>query len=111
LRHGDLAKRDGQTYLPVVWKERNYSKSIDIKPETERVVRKALRQGQFRSADELILSSVQAWRERQQLRTIVATQLQPGASTDGTRQENSCGGRKAIPIHRRFPMKPSAAPA
>jgi Arc/MetJ-type ribon-helix-helix transcriptional regulator len=39
--------------------------SIDIAPETERVVREELRSGHFRSVDDLILSSVQAWRERE----------------------------------------------
>ena len=38
--------------------------TIDIKPETERVVREELREGHFQSVDELILSGVQAWRER-----------------------------------------------
>ena len=38
--------------------------TIDIKPETERVVREELRDGHFQSVDELILSGVQAWRER-----------------------------------------------
>lgn len=37
--------------------------SIDINPETERVVREELGQGHFRSVDELILFGVQAWRE------------------------------------------------
>lgn len=37
---------------------------IDIASETERVVREELRSGHFRSVDDLILSSVQAWRER-----------------------------------------------
>ena len=39
--------------------------SIDIAPETERVVREELRSGHFHSVDDLILSSVQAWRERE----------------------------------------------
>ena len=39
--------------------------TIDIAPETERVVREELRSGHFRSVDDLILSSVQAWRERE----------------------------------------------
>jgi hypothetical protein len=39
--------------------------SIDIAPETERVVREELRSGHFRCVDDLILSSVQAWRERE----------------------------------------------
>lgn len=37
--------------------------AIDINPETERVVREELRDGHFRSVDELIISGVQAWRE------------------------------------------------
>lgn len=48
--------------------------TIDIKPETERVVREELREGHFRSVDELILSGVQAWRERN---------LQPGVRGTG----------------------------
>jgi len=39
--------------------------NIDIVPETERVVREELRSGHFHSVDDLILSSVQAWRERE----------------------------------------------
>jgi Arc/MetJ-type ribon-helix-helix transcriptional regulator len=37
---------------------------IDIAPETERIVREELSSGHFKSVDELILSGVQAWRER-----------------------------------------------
>jgi len=40
---------------------------IDIAPETERVVREELSSGHFQSVDDLILSSVQAWRERNQV--------------------------------------------
>ena len=38
--------------------------SIDISPETERLVREELSSGHFRSVDELIISSVNAWREK-----------------------------------------------
>jgi Arc/MetJ-type ribon-helix-helix transcriptional regulator len=38
--------------------------NLDIKPDTERVVREELRSGHFRSVDELIQSGVRAWRER-----------------------------------------------
>ena len=38
--------------------------NIDIAPETERIVREELSSGHFKSVDELILSNVQAWRER-----------------------------------------------
>jgi Arc/MetJ-type ribon-helix-helix transcriptional regulator len=37
--------------------------TIDISPEAERVVREEIDSGHFRSVDELILSSVRAWRE------------------------------------------------
>jgi len=37
--------------------------SIEINPETERVVRDELGLGHFRSVDELILFGVKAWRE------------------------------------------------
>jgi hypothetical protein len=37
---------------------------INIAPETERIVREELSNGHFKSVDELMLSSVQAWRER-----------------------------------------------
>jgi len=43
---------------------------IDIAPETERVVREELHSGHFRSVDDLILSSVQAWRERNAAATV-----------------------------------------
>jgi len=36
--------------------------SIEIKPETEDLIREELRQGHFQSIDELILSGVRAWR-------------------------------------------------
>ena len=38
--------------------------SIDVSPETERVVREELQKGHFRSVDDLIVSGVQAWLER-----------------------------------------------
>ena len=38
--------------------------SIDISPETERLVREEIRCGHFRSVDELIVSGVHAWREK-----------------------------------------------
>ncbi len=38
--------------------------SLDITPETERVVREEMQSGHFRSVDELIVSGVRAWRER-----------------------------------------------
>jgi len=43
---------------------------IDIAPETERVVREELHSGHFQSVDDLILSSVQAWRERNAAATV-----------------------------------------
>jgi Arc/MetJ-type ribon-helix-helix transcriptional regulator len=38
--------------------------SIDMSPETERLVRAEIRSGHFRSVDDLIISGVNAWREK-----------------------------------------------
>jgi Arc/MetJ-type ribon-helix-helix transcriptional regulator len=58
--------------------------SIEIAPETERVVREELRSGHFRSVDDLILSSVQAWREREINRPVrdLAQQTAASSGTD-----------------------------
>ena len=40
--------------------------SIDIKPETERLVHEEIQRGHFRSVDELIVEGVNAWREKQE---------------------------------------------
>ena len=37
--------------------------TIDIRPETEQLVREEIRNGHFQSVDDLILSGVRAWRE------------------------------------------------
>ncbi len=37
---------------------------IEVQPETERLVRKELEEGHFRSVDEIIVQGVQAWREK-----------------------------------------------
>jgi Arc/MetJ-type ribon-helix-helix transcriptional regulator len=39
--------------------------SIQLKPETERLVQQELESGRFRSVDELIVHAVRAWREKQ----------------------------------------------
>ncbi len=49
--------------------------NIDITPETARVVREELQSGHFRSLDDLILSGVRAWHEKNQTATT-----EPGAS-------------------------------
>jgi len=38
--------------------------TIDVKPETERLVQEEIQNGHFRSVDEIIVEGVQAWRER-----------------------------------------------
>jgi Arc/MetJ-type ribon-helix-helix transcriptional regulator len=38
--------------------------SIDVKPETERLVQEQIRSGHFQSVDDLILQGIQAWREK-----------------------------------------------
>jgi len=38
--------------------------TIDIRPETAQLVREEIRNGHFESVDDLIVSGVRAWRER-----------------------------------------------
>ena len=40
--------------------------TVELKPETERLVREEISNGHFHSVDELIVESVQAWREKRQ---------------------------------------------
>ncbi len=56
--------------------------SIDIAPETELVVREELRSVHFRSIDDLILSGVQAWREREMNSPACDRDQQTAASSD-----------------------------
>jgi Arc/MetJ-type ribon-helix-helix transcriptional regulator len=39
--------------------------SIELNPETERLVQEEIRDGNFHSVDELIVEGVHAWREKQ----------------------------------------------
>jgi Arc/MetJ-type ribon-helix-helix transcriptional regulator len=47
---------------------------IELKPETEQLVRDELQTGHFHSVDELIVQSVHAWRERFGARSEAASQ-------------------------------------
>ncbi len=38
--------------------------SVELKPETERLVEEEIRNGHFHSVDELIVAGVHAWREK-----------------------------------------------
>ncbi len=38
--------------------------SVDLKPETERLVKEELQNGHFASVDEMIAEGVRAWREK-----------------------------------------------
>lgn len=40
--------------------------TVELKPETERLVQEEIRRGHFQSVDELIIESVSAWREKHQ---------------------------------------------
>ena len=40
--------------------------TVQLKPETERLVDEEIKSGHFQSVDELIVQGVQAWRERHQ---------------------------------------------
>jgi len=41
--------------------------SVELKPETERLVEEEIRNGHFHSVDELIVAGVHAWREKYSL--------------------------------------------
>ena len=41
--------------------------TLQLKPDTERLVQEELRSGHFHSVDDLIVQSVQAWREKHYL--------------------------------------------
>jgi Arc/MetJ-type ribon-helix-helix transcriptional regulator len=46
--------------------------TIEINPETERLVREEISSGHFRSVDELIVTAVNAWRERNLVSVVEA---------------------------------------
>ena len=49
---------------------------IEINPETERLVRDEITSGHFRSLDELIVTSVHAWRERNLASSVSASEAE-----------------------------------
>jgi len=49
--------------------------SIDIAPETERLIREAIDKGDFKSVDEIIIAGVDAKREKDISRSIAAKSL------------------------------------
>ena len=50
---------------------------IELKPETEELVREEIRRGHFHSVDELIVEGVRAWREKRQRETVSGAVCQP----------------------------------
>jgi Arc/MetJ-type ribon-helix-helix transcriptional regulator len=54
--------------------------TVELKPETERLVQEEIRSGHFHSVDELIVQGVNAWREKHQ--------VEPSASTVRTPKKN-----------------------
>lgn len=50
---------------------------IELKPETEELVREEIRRGHFHSVDELIVEGVRAWREKRQRETVSGAVSQP----------------------------------
>ncbi len=48
--------------------------TINVKPETERLVQEEIQSGHFRSVDEIIVEGVQAWREKHRSKQIGAEQ-------------------------------------
>lgn len=51
--------------------------TINIKPETERLVKEELQNGHFPSVDELIVQSVSAWREKHHVQPTAAAPRKP----------------------------------
>lgn len=41
--------------------------TVELKPDTERLVQEEIRRGHFQSLDELIVEGVNAWREKHQV--------------------------------------------
>jgi Arc/MetJ-type ribon-helix-helix transcriptional regulator len=48
--------------------------TINIKPETERLVQEEIQSGHFQSVDQLIVEGVHAWREKHQTKQVGAEQ-------------------------------------
>lgn len=61
--------------------------SINLKPETERLVEEEIQSGHFQSVDELILEGVRALREKRQSRHEAVRRLQEFAEKNRTSLE------------------------
>jgi Arc/MetJ-type ribon-helix-helix transcriptional regulator len=44
--------------------------TVELKPETERLVQEEIQRGHFRSVDEMIVQGVTAWREKHQADSV-----------------------------------------
>lgn len=55
----------------------NRGRMIELKPETEQLVQEEIQRGHFHSVDELIVQSVNAWRERHQVSPATALPRKP----------------------------------
>jgi Arc/MetJ-type ribon-helix-helix transcriptional regulator len=44
--------------------------TVELKPETERLVHEEIQRGHFRSVDEMIVQGVTAWREKHQADSV-----------------------------------------
>ena len=51
--------------------------TVQLKPETERLVREEIKRGHFHSVDELIVQGVHAWREKHQVTQPGETSAKP----------------------------------
>lgn len=45
--------------------------TVDLKPETERLVQEEIQRGHFQSVDEMIVEGVTAWREKHQTEPVM----------------------------------------
>lgn len=67
--------------------------TINIKPETERLVQAEIQSGHFQSVDQLIVEGVHAWREKHQTKTLGAEQRRKAIE-----QALDFARNKAIPL-------------
>jgi Arc/MetJ-type ribon-helix-helix transcriptional regulator len=77
--------------------------NIEINPETERLVREELGRGHFRSVDDLIVTAVSAWRERNLTAEEKPTSITAGNLSDLLLHSPFAGADLDLERSRDFP--------
>jgi Arc/MetJ-type ribon-helix-helix transcriptional regulator len=67
--------------------------TINIKPETEKLVQAEIQSGHFQSVDQLIIEGVHAWREKHQAKMLGSEQRR-----EAVEQALAFARNKAIPL-------------